>query len=73
MKINLSMLEKFVLPFCLHLLSDLLKKIAALTPEEQAADVDALNAKIGGPKKFEAASLAIIVTAAKEYIELVGA
>jgi hypothetical protein len=66
------MLEKFVLPFALHLLSDLLHKIAALTPEQQAEDVDALNAKIGGSKKFEATSLEIIVAAAKEYLTLAG-
>jgi hypothetical protein len=63
----LKLAFKAAIPLLIHLLEGLLKHIAALTPEEQQADVDALNAKIGGPKKFEATSLGIVVAAAKEY------
>ena len=61
---------KAALPLIVHLLGELLKHIATLTPEQQQADVDKLNAKIGGNKKFEATSLAIIVAGCKEYCEI---
>ena len=61
---------KAALPLIVHLLGELLNHIAALTPEQQAADVAALNAKLGGNKKFEATSLSIIVAACKEYCQI---
>ena len=62
-------IEKALLPVVLHYLEHLLEKIGTITPEEQAVVVDKINAKIGGPKKIEAGSLAIIVTIAKEIVQ----
>ena len=62
-------IEKALLPVVLHYLEHLLEKIGAITPEEQAAIVDKINAKVGGLKKVEAGSLAIIVTIAREICQ----
>ena len=66
----LSKLEAFALPIVLHFLDDAVKKIASLTPEQQQAIVDQVNAKIGGNEKFEAATFAVVVQAAKEAVTL---
>jgi len=61
-------IEGALLPVVLHYLENLLEKLATLTPEQQAAIVDKINAKVGGSKKVESSSLAIIVTIAREIV-----
>jgi hypothetical protein len=65
----LMKIEGALLPVVLHYLENLLEKLGALTPEQQADIVAKINAKVGGPKQVEATSLAIIVTVAKEIVQ----